>query len=145
MSRNTFGRYAFPIVALAVLAACSGGGTPPVGSSNLTSSAQIAPASAIMDMSKCKSDNDVSVHPCSVKLSVTNPTANVTAKGPAKGTFKVNDMKCETNLIATVTGSGKDYVVTAGTASGKCTAKFEDKDENGKRIGTATLSIQNNA
>jgi hypothetical protein len=97
-----------------------------------------------IDASKCKSaDKKVSVHPCSVTVSVKNPTADVTAEGPANGTFTVNDTKCETNMIATVTGSGKNYIVTAGTTTGRCTAKFEDKDANGKTLGTALLSIKN--
>jgi hypothetical protein len=135
------------VASLAVLAGCAGtAGSPSAsGAVPFTQAQGSSPMGVIADKgSKCKSDNGVSVHPCSVTLSLKNPTVNITAKGPAKGTFSVNDTKCETGDIATVTGSGDQYVVTAGTTSGTCTAKFEDKDQSGKNLGTAKLKIENN-
>lgn len=128
-----------------LLAGCSGGMSPSQGT-NVTPStlSQSRPlVNAIEFGAKCKSDNGVSVKPCSVKLTVTSPTATVTTKGPSGGTFTFKDKKCTKKDVATVEGSDNTYVVTAGTNSGSCDVVFTDKDTNGKKIGKATLSITN--
>jgi hypothetical protein len=125
-----------------ILAGCSGAATNPQTASGV-SAPQALSAETPIDLAKCKVDHGVSVKPCSVKLTVTNPTEQVTTKGPSGGTFTDKDKKCSSKDIATITGTGNTFTVTAGLKSGKCNGKFIDKDAKGKRIGTAILSITN--
>jgi len=92
----------------------------------------------------CKSNHGVSVKPCSIHLSLSNPQESVTTKGPM-GTFSFNDAACKSNHIATITGSGHLFRATWGTSSGSCTAVFTDKTKAGKIIGRADLHISNRA
>lgn len=134
----------FALSAVCMLAGCSGspGSQLPSGTSPVQVQGNAVP---ILEMSKkCSASHGVSVHPCSVKLSLKSPTATVTTKGPKSGSFTVSDTKCTDNGVATVSGSGNTYLVTAGANKGTCTAKFMDKKANGERIGTAKLSITNN-
>lgn len=128
-----------------LLAGCAGGMSSPQGTSVTPSTlSQSLPVNNALEFAaKCKSDHGVSVKPCSVKLTVTSPTATVTTKGPTGGTFTFKDNKCTKKDIATVEGSGNTYVVTAGTTSGSCKVVFTDKDTKGKKIGKATLDVTN--
>jgi hypothetical protein len=130
-----------------MLAGCAGGASMPAASTNaLSSMASRAPsASASIQPAKCKSDHGVSVSPCSINLSPSNPDENVTTKGPKGGTFSYNDTVCVKNDIATISGSGNSYNADWGSKSGSCTAVFTDKDSAGKKIGTAKLKITNKA
>ena len=56
----------------------------------------------------CKSDHGVSVKPCSINLSLSNPQESVTTKGPT-GTFRFNDATCKNKHIATIAGSGHTF------------------------------------
>lgn len=128
-----------PLVTLAIagmLAGCAGG-APPTAS----------PAGVASDViaTICKSDHGVSVKPCSIHLSSSNPVESVTTKGPAGGKFTFNDKVCVKDGIATVAGSGNKYEAVWGNKSGSCTTLFTDKDKTGKTIGTAKLSITNQA
>ncbi|MGA8385259.1 MAG: hypothetical protein WB687_08205 [Candidatus Cybelea sp.] len=130
-----------------MLAGCAGGASMPAASTNaLSSMASRAPsASASIQPAKCKSDHGVSVSPCSINLSLSNPDENVTTKGPKGGTFSYNDAACVKNDIATISGSGNSYNADWGSKSGSCTAIFTDKNSQGKKIGTAKLKITNKA
>jgi hypothetical protein len=94
---------------------------------------------------KCKSDHGVSVNPCSMSLSLSNPEETAKTKGPKGGTFSFNDTACAKNGIAIITGSGNTYLVVWGSKSGSCTAVFTDKNSKGKKIGIAKLAITNKA
>jgi len=135
------------LAALAVagmLAGCAGGASAPQTSSNALPfvASQMQPTDAPMT---CKIDNGVSVKPCSIHLSASNPTQTVTTKGPKGGKFSYNDTKCKQQGIATISGSGNSYLAIWGNKSGSCIAVFTDKDSSGRTIGTAKLSITNKA
>ncbi len=140
------------LAALAVagmLAGCAGGASAPPTASNalpfMASHVQATAASMDVIPTKCRSDHGVSVKPCSIHLSGSNPVESVTTKGPAGGTFTFNDKACVNGGIATISGSGDTYRATWGNKSGSCTTVFTDKDKTGKKIGTAKLSITNQA
>jgi hypothetical protein len=101
--------------------------------------------SASIQPANCKSDHGVSVNPCSINLSLSNPDENVTTKGPKGGTFSFNDTTCAKDDIATISGSGNSFNADWGSKSGSCTAVFTDKNSQGKKIGTAKLKITNKA
>jgi hypothetical protein len=129
-----------------ILAGCAGGAAPSGSSNGLPFSAsQMQPVGAnIFFDAKCKKDNGVSVKPCSVSLTVTDPTATVTVSAPKGDTIADKDKKCSKKDIATVAGSGDSYVVTAGVKSGSCAVIFT-ASSGGKKIGTATLAVKNTA
>lgn len=127
-----------PLALAGLVAGCAGGGSAPA-----TSGPSLLPAGGITFDTKCSKDHGVYLTPCDVKLTVSNPDATVTAHGPSSGTFSFNDKKCSKKGIATVEGAGSTYDVAAGATKGNCTAKFTDKDGNGKTIGTAVLRITN--
>jgi hypothetical protein len=134
------------IAVAGMLAGCAGGASMPAASTNaLSSMASRASSSASIQPAKCKSDHGVSVSPCSINLSLSNPDENVTTKGPAGGTFSFNDATCVKDEIATISGSGNSYNADWGSKSGSCTAVFTDKNSKGKKIGTAKLKITNKA
>ena len=127
-----------------MLVGCTGGASAPSTASNAlpAMALQMQPAAAPL---KCLSDHGVSVTPCSIHLSLSNPQQNVTTKGPKGGKFSYNDKLCAKGHIATISGSGNTYTATWGDKTGSCTAVFTDKGTNGKTIGTAKLSITNKA
>jgi hypothetical protein len=132
--------------AAGLLAGCAGGSAPSASPNALPFTAsQVQPVSAgIFFDAKCKKDNGVSVKPCSVSLTVSAPTADVTVKAPKSDTITDNDKICSKKDIATVAGADDAYVVTAGLKSGSCSVIFTAKS-GGKTVGTATLSIKNTA
>jgi hypothetical protein len=130
-----------------ILAGCAGGASMPAASTNALSSmaSRASSPSASIQPAKCKSDHGVSVNPCSINLSLSNPDENVTTKGPNGGTFSFNDATCVKDGIATISGSGNSYNADWGSKSGSCTAVFTDKNSKGAKIGTAKLHITNKA
>ncbi|MGB6714668.1 MAG: hypothetical protein WBE30_13675 [Candidatus Cybelea sp.] len=129
------------LAALAIagmLAGCAGGASAPPTSSNAP------PLIGAIPMT-CKSDHGVSVKPCSIHLSGSNPVESVTTKGPTGGKFTFNGKVCANDGIATISGSGNKYQAVWGNKTGSCTALFTDKEKTGKTIGTAKLSITNKA
>jgi hypothetical protein len=130
------------IAVVAVLAGCAGGSSAPAVSNAIPQGVSQPPPAGVSN-GKCGHDHGVSVKPCKVTLTVANPTATVTTKGPSGGTFTVRDNRCSAKNIATVAGVGNTYTVTAGTSTGTCGAKFIDKDVSGHVIGVAQLSITN--
>jgi hypothetical protein len=130
-----------------MLAGCASGASMPAASTNAMSS-MASPAlssGASIQPAKCKSDNGVSVHPCKINLSSSNPQETVTTRGPKGDTFSFNDKTCSEDGIATISGSGNSYTAVWGNKSGSCTAVFTDKNSKGAKIGTAKLSITNKA
>ena len=137
------------LAALAVagmLAGCAGGTSAPQTSSNALpfTASQMRVAGAPIDFA-CKVDNGVSVKPCSIHLSGSNPQQTVTTKGPKGGKFTFNDKTCSQKGIATISGSGNTYSAFWGNKSGSCVTVFTDKTKTGKTIGTAALTITNKA
>jgi hypothetical protein len=139
------------LAALAIagmLAGCASGASAPSTASNaLPFMAHVQPAGASLDVipMTCKSDHGVSVKPCSIHLSGSNPVESVTTKGPTGGKFTFNGKACANDGIATISGSGNKYQAVWGNKTGSCTALFTDKEKTGKTIGTAKLSITNKA
>jgi hypothetical protein len=132
-----------------MLAGCAGGASAPPTSSNalpfMASHVQLAGASIDVIPARCRSDHGVSVNPCSIHLSGSNPVESVTTKGPQGGKFTFNDKACTNGGIATISGSGNKYQAVWGSKTGSCTTVFTDKEKTGKTIGTAKLSITNKA
>jgi hypothetical protein len=132
-----------------MLAGCAGGASAPATSSNalpfMASHVQLAGASIDVIPAGCRSDHGVSVNPCSIHLSGSNPVESVTTKGPQGGKFTFNDKACANGGIATISGSGNRYQAVWGNKTGSCTTMFTDKAKTGKTIGTAKLSITNKA
>jgi hypothetical protein len=140
------------LAALAVagmLSGCAGAALAPSTSSNAlpfsASHVQLAAASIDIAPAICRSDHGVSVKPCSIHLSGSNPVESVTTKGPTGGKFTFNDKVCANGGIATISGSGNKYQAVWGNKTGSCTTVFSDKTKTGKTIGTAKLSITNKA
>jgi len=129
-----------PITTLAVagtLAGC-GASLPPA-----TATSQVQQAGApIAD--KCPSDKGVSVKPCAVDLTPKKTSTSVTVKGPKGSTFTVKDPGCTSRGVATVSGSGNTYLISAGTKLGQCVVTFVDYGQGSKRIGAAKAIILNN-
>lgn len=68
----------------------------------------------------------VRVTPCTVDLSSSNPgpiTLSVRTPHGSKGSLKEHDV-CGTKGIATISGSGDTWTVTAGPNAGTCLANF---------------------
>ncbi len=135
-----------PLTGLAVaglLAGCAAAGSaPPTPSSMPLGVSRMQSLARPIEPAKCKKDHGVSVTPCSVSLSASEPTATVTTKGPKGSVFTYNDKKCSAEGVATVSGSGDSYLVSWGDESGSCTVVFTDKI-SGKKVGTAKLSVTN--
>jgi hypothetical protein len=130
-----------------MLAGCAGGASAPQTSSNalpFTAPQMRVAGGAPIDFA-CKIDHRVSVKPCSINLSFSNPEQTVTTKGPSRGTFTFSDKTCAQSGIATISGSGNTYVAVWGYKSGSCVVVFKDKTKAGKTIGKAALSITNKA
>jgi hypothetical protein len=86
----------------------------------------------------------VTVTPCTVDLTVSNPGPDSVVVTSKKGTITEMDNCGGASGIATVTqGTGDNWTVTAGATTGSCTATFSYKNEKGKVKGSADLSITN--
>ena len=138
--QRSFGLLTAVFVA-AVLAGCGGRGSTSPGYGALPGASQ---AGGKVAPDKCSHQHGVSVRPCRVTLTASQPTATVTAKGPSSGKFTVRDNRCKKNDIATISDQGSnEYLVTAGKKKGGCQVSFTDKDSHGNIIGRATLSVTN--
>jgi hypothetical protein len=137
-------RGAGALAVAALLAGCAGAATAPPTAGNASIVSQQGMAGDIsFDAASCKSGKAIKVKPCSVKISTTEPTANVKVKYPKADDITDNDTSCSKNDIATVAGTDGEYVVTAGTKKGKCTVKFTVTSGK-KAVGTVALSVTNN-
>ena len=142
MNTTSFLRCAGSLAVAAMLSACSGmGSTTPSAANAPLALPQSMPDGFALD-ANCPKKNGINVKPCSVKLSVSNPYANVTVKYPSGDDIKDSDKKCANKNIATVAGSDGTYVVTAGTSAGSCQVTFTVTSGK-KLVGTGTLKITN--
>jgi hypothetical protein len=113
--------------ASALLAGCGGAQSQlsPQGVSQVNSTARMPGAAE--DKNGCPPHKGaVRVTPCTVDLSSSNPgPVTLTLKTPhgSKGTIREHDV-CGTNGIATISGSGDTWSVTAGPNAGTCLANF---------------------
>jgi len=142
-------------VAAALLAGCGGsqalGPAPAGGTSSLVSHSPIVMPDAKGGGGKghggCERHGGVSVTPCTVDFtaSSTGPyTVVVKSPESKKGMLSELDTCGGASGIATVVqGSGDDWTVTAGLATGSCAATFSYKNKQGKTTGYAVLNITN--
>lgn len=124
-----------------MLAGCASSGSSQVPSA--ASAGAYSPMSQWVGDDKCTKSGGVSVTPCKVDLTVSNPTVTLTVKSPNGSTVSVKDKHCTKAAIAEVEGSGSTWDATAGTKAGNCTAMFIAKDTKGHKLGSAVLSITN--
>jgi hypothetical protein len=138
-----------------LLAACSGAGSPPSSGGSPLGASGAAPmahpfSNDLYDVGSnddvsdaaCTSNN-VTVKPCPVKLSASNPSQTLTVTGPKGSTISVVDKKCSDDDIAEVEGTGSTWDATAGTTAGKCSATFDAKNSKGHLVGDAKVPIKN--
>jgi hypothetical protein len=95
----------------------------------------------------CPAHAGVRVTPCTVTFDASNPgpdNVTVRTQEDKKGTISESDNCGGASGIATVTGSGDDWTVAAGSTTGSCTATFDFTSKRGKVLGFANLSITNN-
>lgn len=141
-----FGRPLFASIAVLGVAAMLGGCAG--SQSGVPQASTQVPAQArspIMPDKNCTYQGHIKVKPCSVTLTVSNPTATVSTKTNKHNTVTESDNCGGATGIATVTqGTGDTWIVTAGATTGSCTATFTATNKHGKTKGTATLSITNN-
>jgi hypothetical protein len=126
----------------AMLGGCAGSqsGVTPQTSAQVPLQAR----SPIMPDKNCTFQGHIKVKPCSVTLTVSQPTATVATKTNKHNTVTESDDCGGPSGIATVTqGTGDTWIVTAGATTGSCTATFTATNKHGKVKGTATLSITN--
>ena len=97
----------------------------------------------------CTAHGGVRVDPCTVDLTASNPgpdTVSVRVPKNKKGTLGEQDNCGGASGIATVTQSttsSADWIVTAGSMTGYCTATFSYVNKHGKTVGYADLNITN--
>jgi hypothetical protein len=92
----------------------------------------------------CITKGGVSATPCSIDLNPSNPgpvSVSVATPHGSKGVIKEHDL-CGDLGIATVSGSGDSWTVTAGSSAGKCRATIAYFN-NGQKVGYARIVIKN--
>ena len=137
-ARRTAVGAASSIALAAVLAACGGPQTaltPP----GTPGTAQVKTAAQT-----CITKGGVTATPCSIQLDASNPgpvSVSVATPHGSKGVIKEHDL-CGDLGIATISGSGDSWTVTAGSSAGKCRATFAYFN-NGQKVGYARIVITN--
>lgn len=126
------------IAVAAVLAACGGSQTAltPAGASAM---AQVKTAAQT-----CITKGGVTATPCSIELNPSNPgpvSVSVSTPQGSKGVIKEHDL-CGELGIATISGSGDSWTVTAGANAGKCRATIAYFN-NKQKVGYARIVINN--
>jgi hypothetical protein len=139
------------VAAAAVLAGCgSQAQVNPSGA--MAPSVARGPVAAVKGGKKggCIAHGAARVDPCAVTFTASSSGPDtVTTRHPhdKKGTFTESDNCTSTGsvVIATVTQSStpNEWTVTAGSATGSCTATFDYANKRGKVVGWAELSITN--
>lgn len=133
--------------ATAAIAGCAGSqsGAVPSGTAQIPPQARAPLFPGLAPDAKCTHQGAVKVKPCSVDFTTSNPgPATVTVKAPKKDTVSEYDNCGGPTGTATVTqGEGGTWIVTAGAASGSCTATFTGTNKHGKANGSADLAITN--
>lgn len=85
------------------------------------------------------------VTPCRVEFTVSNegPTSlSVRTPHGSKGEVVEHDSCGGASGIASFSGSGSSWSVTAGAKAGNCKARF-NYSNNGKKVGFAVLKVDN--
>ncbi|MGA8097058.1 MAG: hypothetical protein WB810_00210 [Candidatus Cybelea sp.] len=131
--------------ALALLAGC-GGSQPQMTPQGFTQgNGSAASHSIVSPTRRCPpAKGGVSVTPCRVELNASNPgpiALSVQTPGGSKGTIKEHDL-CGALGIATISGSGDSWSVTAGSTPGSCRVSFAYFN-NGMKVGWARAVITN--
>lgn len=92
----------------------------------------------------CKSQGGVRAMPCRVQLTASNPSITVTLRTPqgSKGSIVEHDTCGGASGIASITGSGDTWQVTAGAVQGNCKARF-NYFNNSQKAGWVQIKIQN--
>lgn len=132
--------------ALALLAGC-GGSQPQMTPLGFTQTNSVAAGQSLMDPDSrpCPPQKGaVRVTPCRVHLKPSNPgPVTLTLKTPhgSKGSVREHDV-CAAQGIATITGSGDTWTVTAGPNHGKCLANFAYSN-NGHKVQYGRAFIRN--
>jgi hypothetical protein len=131
-SHSTFA--AVLLGASALLTACGGGtqsspmGALPTGSMPMQSTLQP------QDGAGCPNDGGLTVRPCRIKFDANNPGptgVTVTRNGDGdRHTIKERDDCASRNIASVMRDTNHRYTVTAGTATGSCTAQFSDGNRN---------------
>ena len=94
----------------------------------------------------CQAHGGVRVDPCTVDFTVSSPGPDtVTVRNPKskKGALTESDTCGGPSGIATLSASGNQWTVTAGSTMGSCTAEFDYTNHHGKIVGSAVLNITN--
>jgi hypothetical protein len=102
-------------------------------------------ASSTVQPDKCKYQGGVRATPCRVQLSASNPgPITVTLRTPhgSKGSVVEHDSCGGASGVATISGSGTTWYVTAGATSGACKARF-NYFNNAQKVGWVRITIQN--
>lgn len=145
---STSARYLLSVVgavaAVSIISGCSGSSAvTPSGATQLNPMLSMTPAHSCRHHGTVRVDVD----PCNVDLTPSNPgpiTVTVNTRESKKGSFTESDNCGGASGIATVTsGTGDQWIVTAGATTGSCTAVFSFQNKRGKTVGTADLSITN--
>lgn len=132
--------------ALALLAGC-GGSQPQMTPLGFTQTNSVAAGHSSMDPDSrpCPPQKGaVRVTPCRVHLTASKPgpvTPSLKTPHGSKGTVREHDV-CEAQGIATITGSGDTWTVTAGPNHGKCLANFAYSN-NGHKVQYGRAFIRN--
>jgi hypothetical protein len=97
----------------------------------------------------CPAHGGVRANPCAITFDASNPGPDVVtirnAKGK-KGTLVESD-DCASAGIAVIApnpSDSKQYIVSAGSIAGTCTANFSLTNQHGKVVGWANVNITNN-
>jgi hypothetical protein len=147
----------FAILGASILiAGCGGGSQAPMMAGLPSGSNQMqAPADQGRNHQGCPSDGGITVTPCRIKFNSNNPgptNVTVTHGGQSDGnrhTIKERDDCASRNIATVARDSNRMYTVTAGSATGSCTAQFsnngnQNDDGGGGQNGGGTLKIVNN-
>jgi hypothetical protein len=136
------------LAAAAIIAGCSGSQMNPSAGQPGTAMQAHSPVGLPAVKNHCDAHGGVRVTPCTVTFDASNPGPDtVVTRTPKtkKGTLSELDACGGASGIATVVqGSGNDWIVTAGSIAGTCSADFDFANKRGKEIGHAVLSITNN-
>jgi len=130
-------------MAFLTLTACSSNGNSAQTLPSTANNPMVPPAAQPEDHQGCSNDGDLRVNPCRITFDSGNP-------GPVDVTVSHGDRdgrndgdrhriaerdNCASRNIATITSNSQHlYTVTAGTATGSCTASFDDNG-NGRGRG----------
>ena len=130
LRRYASARFACSAVATVILLAGCGGSQSQMPAQGVTQSGASSQSGIVPDGHKdtCAPHHGaVQVTPCLVNLSSSNPgPVTLTLKTPhgSKGEVREHDV-CGSKGIATITGSGDTWTVTAGSNAGVCLANFK--------------------